>query len=289
VLTNKLVAELSGFQDVYACFSSTSYYKKYYDRINTELLSNELSKLGEIPSLIYKILDLEVAIKEPSTALTTVFNEEILSNLTWRALQRLIKHLKSFSGATLREYVNSIFEIYAKSEKGDFVKGLVRTLFDLNSYTFNDFYIYMLDRLYPNLDSDDNEKIEEANKILCDLIDIDLSQYALWYRFINNLDDTGVVYHTYHGTKGLEFDNVVIVMENDFGRMNKNMFSTYFKNVAHPDKVLKENELLKHENTKNLFYVSCSRSIKNLRILYLDDTSSFQDGINHIFGESHAF
>ena len=42
-------------------------------------------------------------------------------------------------------------------------------------------------------------------------------------------------------------------------------------------------------NTKNLLYVSCSRSIKNLRILYLNDVAEFKDGLKSIFGEMFSY
>ncbi len=73
-------------------------------------------------------------------------------------------------------------------------------------------------------------------------------------------------------------------MENNFGIRNKNKFSSFFKNSENRNN-LQEEDLLKFNNTKNLLYVSCSRAIENLRILYLDDISDFKDGIENIFGE----
>jgi DNA helicase-2/ATP-dependent DNA helicase PcrA len=117
----------------------------------------------------------------------------------------------------------------------------------------------------------------------------DLNEFKKWYEFIFNVQDFRTVYHTYHGTKGLEFDNVVIVMENDFGTKNKEIFSSYFKNVLNQD--LNQDKILleKHEKTKNLLYVSCSRAKKNLRIIYLDEIKDFKAGIEHIFGPVEAY
>lgn len=52
-----------------------------------------------------------------------------------------------------------------------------------------------------------------------------MKEYKLWYKCI--LDETtGIVrYHTYHGTKGLEFYNVVIIMENAFVKRSDKDFS----------------------------------------------------------------
>ncbi|WP_207652750.1 hypothetical protein, partial [Clostridium puniceum] len=51
----------------------------------------------------------------------------------------------------------------------------------------------------------------------------------LWYKYILNEQDGKIIYHTYHGTKGLEFSNIIIIMENAFGR-NREHFDFFFKN-----------------------------------------------------------
>jgi len=61
-------------------------------------------------------------------------------------------------------------------------------------------------------------------------------------------------------------------------RMNKDKFSSFFKYYADADSLGNEDKI-KFNNTRNLLYVSCSRAIKNLRILYLDDVSEFKNGI----------
>jgi DNA helicase-2/ATP-dependent DNA helicase PcrA len=289
VLTNKLVAELSGFPFVYQGFATTAFYKKYYDRINTELLSNELTKLGEVAYSFYKVIEFKTFLNDPKTALTKLFHEELYSGLTLFELKELVVQLRDMRGVSLGEYIRSIFAKYNQSKNGSYFRRVIKRLISLDKYSYNGFFNYLLDLLFPDLDSDDNEKIDEANKKIDFLLNIDLSQYTRWYNFINNRQDADVVYHTYHGTKGIEFENVIIVMENDFGRMNKHKFSSFFKNSLNPGGVVDENERHKYEDTKNLLYVSCSRAIKRLRILYLDDTSDFSDGIKNIFSEVNCY
>jgi len=134
----------------------------------------------------------------------------------------------------------------------------------------------------------DVDEIETVKVKLKELLNIELGQWLIWYEFINNDQKTDTVYHTYHGTKGAEYDNVIIIMENNFGRMNKNKFSSFFKNYEDTHS-LSEEDKIKFNNTKNLLYVSCSRSIKNLRILYLDDVSEFKSGIESIFGKVYQY
>ena len=95
-----------------------------------------------------------------------------------------------------------------------------------------------------------------------------------------------IYYHTYHGTKGREFENVVIIMKNSFGGNNKDFFSNFFKNY---NLELKKQDLKKHSEARNLLYVSVTRAIKNLKIFYTDDISEFSGNIKKVFGDVKKF
>lgn len=284
VLTNKLVAEFSGFIDLYNHFSGTAFYKKNYDRLNTELLSTDLTKLGEIPNLFYRILKFKSELENSKTSLTKFFDRKIYTKLTIPELTIIINLLKSIQGDTFGEYVKSIFENY-KDSHNEYFKYIINQLMNIERYTYQDFKNYLIDKLFPNLDS---EEIENTNDKLKELLQIEFSQYLAWYEFIIDEQKTDIVYHTYHGTKGAEFKNVIIIMENDFGVRNRNKFSSFYRNHKDSENIQGE-DLLKFNNSKNLLYVSCSRAIKNLRILYLDDISEFKDGIKNIFGEVYQY
>ena len=105
-----------------------------------------------------------------------------------------------------------------------------------------------------------------------------------------------VNYHTYHGTKGEQYDNVAIIMGHSFGGgyQEKNKFKKYFEHLqlscAEQGKILEDTKL-KEEiyNTRNLVYVASSRAIKNLSILYIDDITEISDGMKSIFGDIKTF
>lgn len=128
---------------------------------------------------------------------------------------------------------------------------------------------------------------EDANKKVDKLLKIDFSQWYSWVKFIDqNNEGKDIIFHTYHGTKGEEYENVAIIMEHNFGDgwEGKDKFKKYFSSVA----ALEENNSSSFdkdlENSKNLLYVACSRAIKNLRILYVDDVVGIRNGIESIFG-----
>lgn len=376
VLLNKFVAEFNGFPDIYRCFSDTAYYKINYDRLNTELLSNDLSKLGDVPNLSYRILQFIDSLSNPQTSLGNLIDKKIYSRMTFLKIKELVAVLKTISGVSLGEYIRDMFDKYCNSGN-HYYKQVLQQLISLERYSYHDFINYLLDGLFLNIGSGklndfklklaelfeedlfpkvdkkegaafkpklqqfldgeffsfgdtqevnefksklnkfleeqklsglsledkdliktkldklfedeifsviDVDEMETAKAKLEELLNISLVQWRLWYEFINDDQKTDTVYHTYHGTKGAEYDNVIIIMENDFGRMNKDKFSSFFKQYKYSDS-LGEEDRIRFNNTKNLLYVSCSRAIKNLRILYLDDIAEFKAGIESIFGE----
>ena len=123
------------------------------------------------------------------------------------------------------------------------------------------------------------------------MIDILIS----WYHYINrgqysisqsaSSGNKDVYFHTYHGTKGAEFENVAVILEQGFGRDAKK-FLNYFQGLNKEDSLdnagFEDEKLL---NTKNLLYVAFSRAIKNLRVLYLDDVSTFRGSLDSLFSQ----
>ena len=281
VLTNELVAKYNMFGNMYRKLKETPYFKTNWKNINTEILSQDLSKLGGIPNLFWRIIDFKVKIENPKTSIIDLINEKIYKDLTFIQIKELIELLKSIDGESLKSFIESIFQIYNEIDN-DSYKKIIKELFELETYTFDNFLDHILSRLFPNLEEND---IESDKAKIVELLEVEYVEYVAWFNFINKIENQDVIYHTYHGTKGEEYKNVIILMQNNFGK-DRNKFSSFFSNY---NTELDNGELIKYTNTKNLLYVSCSRAIENLRILYLDDISSFSDGIESIFGNVEEF
>lgn len=281
VLTNKTVAEFSGFSNFYDCFSNTEKYSGInYQQLNTELLSDDLTKLGEIPVLFFKIINLRDKLKNPKTAVKEIINESIYEGMNILELRELIEILNRADGKSFSEYIKSISNIYSESSNLNYKK-FVSMLFDLEKFSYEKFEENLISKLYPNLNE---KKVHEACENINNLLNIGLSEYELWHHFILNKQCGEIIYHTYHGTKGLEFDNVILIMENAFGR-SRNFFNTFFEHMTNDQYDDRSKPHI--EQVRNLLYVSCSRAIKNLRVLYLDDVTQFSAGIEVIFGKVH--
>ena len=80
ILTNKLIAEYSGFQDIYDFFYKSDYYKKNYNQLTSELFSNDMTKLGNIPSLFFKIIKFLHDLQSEKTFVTDIFNKVYREN-----------------------------------------------------------------------------------------------------------------------------------------------------------------------------------------------------------------
>lgn len=127
-------------------------------------------------------------------------------------------------------------------------------------------------------DDIDNFDYEDANNqsFYDDLMKLDYEQFTKLYK----IQQDNMPFSTKHGTKGDEFKNVLVVIDDDAWKTEYN-FNNYFEGE---DK--RENRF---NRTKNLFYVVCSRAINNLYIINLTRLSDkAKDTINGWFGEDNV-
>lgn len=285
ILRNKTVAKYSRFENIYNLFGQTQVYSgANYEQLNTELLSKEVSKLGEIPSFLFNILEFYFGIQNETGLLKDILPVSIWEKMNVERLKVLTEDLKRLHGETLKELVESATELYNKDKDG-YVKAVLKAPFDLNDISLEIFRVFLLERLFPRIDESITEK---ANDVIDQLLNVSIEEYRMWYRYVLDEEEGSIHYHTYHGTKGLEFDNVLIIMENEFGNKgDKSFFNYYFSNIGQYESGI--SNIDKFNKAKNLLYVSVTRAIQNLRILYIDDVSTFESGINKIFGKAFSF
>ncbi|HFR3977883.1 TPA: 3'-5' exonuclease, partial [Streptococcus suis] len=102
-----------------------------------------------------------------------------------------------------------------------------------------------------------------------------------WYNYIfDDLKNDGISYYTLHGSKGLEFDNVVVVLEDNFAR-RRNYCKYFFENYN----ILTEFDS-QFQEVRNLLYVACSRAKIKLFVVYISDIQeNTLENIESIFGK----
>lgn len=287
VLTNRLMASFNGFERVYDVYSKSTIY---YNDLNTQVLSHQLEKLNPTVLTIYHLIKLYQDIQQGEVSYYDIFGASS-KNLSFSKASLVIRELNNESIESFRDWVDLVIELLGKVESKDALgKALInRVNYENDNVASADAFRSTLlgsINVLMNEGSDDDKAKEKVDSVL----DLQITSLINWVNFIDGIEVDDITYHTYHGTKGEEYKNVAIILEHNFGKQNKDSFKNYFNVVRQdaikkehlfPDSVTEEN----HINTQNLLYVACSRAIKNLRVLYLDDISDIESGINTIFGE----
>lgn len=286
MLTNESVANYSGIENIYNAFKKTDYYRKHYEQLTTELLSNEPEKLGTIPSLIYRLIEFWVLIKNDKTPIYSVFDKSMCQDLNIEELRDILNCIRNITASNLYELISELCSIYSNNEVSNHqvYSSLIKKLFNTDEISIPTIKHYFCENLFKNEgEGDDGKVIESINEIF----NISLDEYIKWYNYINKNDSGEVIYHTYHGTKGLEFENVLIIMGNSFGRKTDffNVFFSNYNNENNLDNITKKTFI----SAKNLLYVSITRAIKNLRILYTDPVNDFENNLKLIFNNIEKF
>ncbi|MCO6517602.1 ATP-dependent helicase [Snodgrassella sp.] len=316
LLLNRSVASMSGFAQLYNAIEKAKFIK--HDNLNSMLLSRILNKLHPAVLRLYQLVTAYNSLNNPHTTLYDLFGNTQHS-VTFTEAGELVKILKQQQPpATLNEFIQNIstgLNQLAKNKnksESDAIQFWLKNCFGINypkdikqnnaglaDLSFADYYINFLlyEDMYGSINHAETE-VEETDDVVAtnqqhisDILDIDLSKWQRWVDFIDDhAKEQQVIYHTYHGTKGEEYDNVVIIMENDFGRKQINKFKNYFSSLSADANIqVKDEEDKELENTRNLFYTACSRARKNLWILYLDDITEIKDKIELLFGTVNTF
>lgn len=273
--TNQLVVEYSDFINFYNSIKNTSKYRgANYEQLNTELLSDDVKKLGAIPKLLYNLMNLYNGLKNEHAPLRQILISEEIYNINKNDLLELIFALKKIDGTTLDDIIKSMFDISNDCSNSK-LNLLINLIFNMDNASYLQVKNYIQESLFK--DESEQTKVEKGME---DLLNVKVDELENWFRYISleNKSDKEVIYHTYHGTKGLEFDNVLIIMGKGFGK-EKTYFEDFFKKY---DMQLSDDYL--YEKARNLLYVAVTRAIKNLRVLYIDDIEPIRKGVQNVFG-----
>ncbi len=281
VLTNESVAFRMGFNSVYDAFKNARYYKSRFDQLSTELLSEDINKLGDIPLLLYRIIDFYMLIQNERTPVYNILSKADCSVINIEELQEILSVIKSIQASNMFDIISALCDIYNENlTHSNIYRRIIDEVFNLEIITVDGVKQFICEKLYPSSFTDE-EKTASITAIE-DLLSIDIEQFKTWYNYINRqYKNNDIVFHTYHGTKGLEFENVVIIMGNNFGRQ-KDFFNMFFTNYNR-EELLSEEQLKIYNQAKNLLYVSVTRAIKDLKILYTDPVTDFCENIVKIF------
>lgn len=278
--TNQMVAEYSGFPNVYKVFKKAEIYQGIgYKQLNSELLSHDIIHLGRVQAILYRLIELYTEVREEKQPLRDIFPSDKYRNMSFLDLKLLITSLKAIDGNTLDELLGKIFNEYRVSNH-QMYRVVMKKIFDVEEdLSYEKVLTIFATSLYKSWDETLGSK-----EIIQDLLDIKIEELLNWFYYIHRDEKKKICYHTFHSTKGLEYENVAIILGKDFGQ-DKDLFKHYFMNYEEN----KEQASDKYEKGRNILYVAVTRSIKNLRVLYIDDFEEIKDGIEKVFGKAYVF
>ena len=119
-----------------------------------------------------------------------------------------------------------------------------------------------------------NSYIEKNEYIYRRVLDVDFQEVRNVYDYILQQQP----FSTQHKSKGLEFDNVLALLDN--GKWSKYNFASLFTDIKTSDSV--------KIRTKKLFYVCCTRAKKNLAVFYPAPSKDVVENAKRLFGEQNV-
>lgn len=296
---NRSLASLGGFENIYKTIGDIIYWKD----LNSQLLSHQLEKLHPTVLIFYHLVMFYKKLNNKKTTYHDLLGKT-KNDITFEHAKKVIDSFSAMNVITLHDLVKNISQIIQDNDPkytNLAIKYCLNNFLAINYSEikkYDSFYEYIKNMIYQitleEQNWDETQK-EENEKIIAAILNVNLTEWLNWVSFINEErnENTKVIYHTYHGTKGAEYDNVAIIMEHHFGSKNgKNKFKDYFFHIQSTReeqeiKLLDINYKKQLENTQNLIYVACSRAKKNLHILYLDDISEIKKGIELLFDKDN--
>ena len=257
---NEEIAELSGFKNLYNVFKNV-YSGNKYDLLTSELLSKDLKKLGKVQLTLYHLLHILIGVHNENNRINSILNLEKMK-ISFVDLKTLVNQLKNINGDSLKDLLQNI-GLELENSDNHYLIMVFSDIFEIDDPLSKESLINKFKQDLFNHDIDET--------IFEEFLNIEFHELCNWYKYINGNSN----YHTFHGTKGLEFENVVVIMKEKNGRSKIN-FKDYFKSFGSTEENI---------DTKNLLYVVVTRAITNLRILYIDDIEEIKMNIEKIFGE----
>ncbi len=165
----------------------------------------------------------------------------------------------------LKEISFEMHSFESKNKLNDVMKGLIETrktrkIKEVFDYVVENNLLALPDKI-KNYDFEDEEKKEFYDTLMA----IDYSQFMRLYQ----VQQDNTPFSTKHNTKGDEFDNVLVIIDDNSWKQSYS-FDDYFSNNTTNEK--------RYNKTSNLFYVVCSRAKNNLAVVCVSALSNEAKG-----------
>lgn len=265
-----------------------------YDNISSEFLTSNLQNMGWFLREIYTFIDFMMKVKNDQSTVRMITNFiDSPQSITYGVFSQLITKVKSINSLKLGDYIEEFckIKIFRKENIDNplVIDSILKNVFSIDitgDYTQqikNRAYDYFHFTSTNNVD-EESEPEKDINR-MTSFFELNIEEFFCWYKYIqDDGKERGTNYYTLHNSKGLEFGNVVVVIENQFAKKG-DYFQYFFNNYG--TSILTGDEQKRFNDVRNLFYVACSRARKKLYVIYLSDELGEKEkkNIESIFGE----
>ena len=283
LMKNDDISKARGFEEILSVLKQFPRFSgNNYENVTNEFLQKNLQHMGWFLREILTFIDFIQKIENDNTTVREIvqFVTPYKSRLTFLGMKQFITSLRdlNLSTLTIDKCIERIANIQVPILGEDILKRIFsiddtaeNTLLNIKNRAYDYFYYYR-----------DSEEFERETIVIDDFFNLDVSCFIKWYSYIfDALKNEGISYHTLHGSKGLEFDNVVVMLQDNFAG-KKDYCKYFFENYGNQidDK--------RFNTVRNLLYVACSRAKINLHVIYRNNTpDNLLVNIKYIFPKIH--
>lgn len=282
LMKNADISKARGFDELLSVLKKFPRFSDAnYENVTTEFLQKNLQQMGWFLREILTFIDLIQKSRDNNSTVREIVQFVTPSKLmiTFAEMKQFISSLREINLPTLTidKCINEIANIQGRISGED----ILRKIFSIDD-TAENILLNIKNRAYDYFYySQDSEESEREATVIDEFFNLDVSHFIKWYSYIfDDLNNETICYYTLHGSKGLEFDNVVVVLQDNFAG-KKNYCKYFFENYntsTESDSQFQE--------VRNLLYVACSRAKINLHVIYIADIQEgIVDNIKNIFDD----
>lgn len=285
LMKNDDITKARGFDEILTVLKKFPRFSgSNYDKMSNEFLQKNLQHMGWFLRELLNFVDFIQKVSDGNSTVKEIvqFIESSKSSLTFAEMKHFIDSINKFdfSKMTLFECINEVGKINERisGEK------ILRKIFSIDDISQN-LLLSIQNRAYDYFyfsqqTEEETETAREMNSI-DEFFRIQFSQFMEWYKYVfADLKNEGINYYTLHGSKGLEFDNVVVVLQDNFAG-GKDYCKYFFENYSN-----QSDDDTRYKEVRNLLYVACSRAKIKLFVVYISEIEErCIENIESIFGE----
>ncbi len=267
LLKNKDICEKRGFEKLLAVISETPRFSGgNRGNLNSEFLQKNEQYIGWFFREILSFIKFIIRIFDDNSTVNKLIDStsKSTSHITFNELSRFIKairhELANYETMALGNCIEKVNKIDSS---------IIRKIFFID-HKVDDPMSFIKNSAFEYLYFQNGEYSEFLDKFF----EIKFNQFKNWYDYIYDENiHTGISYYTLHGSKGLEFENVVVVLQDDFAR--KKDYCRYFFSNFNNTRSLNNKDQKRFNQVRNLLYVACSRAKEHLYVIY--ETQNYKD------------